>query len=523
MFRLPLKLILYLGYLVAVAVIAGTLVYRARRFEGTVIIERGRAEHWAVRPASKEGGLFAFANRGMPAEVIGFDNPRAVMTLLDGRDSYVPVELPFTLALKNVEVLQEGPMLDELEALHSGERFPLNATVGMTTDIPEGKLRVLAVEPWAGLVRDPRGTPLALAVVRKDGQDWQPPVFIAPERAARPLPGVLIKFRTYPNETAAREALPQKAPPARALRWGVHEDKRIHWFDGLTPGTGVTTAYGTEYTLLDADANGDRIRVERKHASGTVVETVAANGDSKDGLITFERHDNEIVILLHAWRDGAALAAPWVAGERQPEQLVNEGNTLSVKGPGNAMLELRLDQALLRAVPVPPLPDGPKALVLDTPAGVLRLREGMSGQVKETRLIYRRRREAPQVRYALRASFGKKQPAVEFTLDPGGKKRIEGWQVVHDQDNPEAARLAALRVRRIPISFGQYLAALLFFAGAAGLLVVRFGVRRPLPAEALPFEPDQGWTAVTDTPPPESPGDDEDNSVIAQTPPREEN
>lgn len=525
MFRFPLKLVMYLSYLVILLVVAGVITYRTRSFEGVIVIEKGRAEHWAVEPFSRGGGLFAFARRGTPGELIAFDNPRAVTTLLDKQASYVAVELPFRLVLKQVDILKEGPMREELELLYSGKRFQIDATPGATVDIPEGRLTVQSVEPWSGLLRDGRGTPMALAAIRKTGQDWQAPMFIAPEEDLRPLPDMLIQFRAYPNEQAARAAVPEKAPAPKTLRWGVHEDKRVHWFDGLAPGTGVTTTNGTEYTLLDANVSGrgrDYIRVEKKNATGTVVEQVAANEKSPDGSIEFECRDNGTVILLYAWRDGAALAVSWIAGVRQPEQILNEGDLLSLKGPGGAPLELRLDQVLLQALPVPSRPDGPKTLALDTPVGAMRLREGASRQIKETRLIYRRQREAPQVRYGLRASFGKDRPAQEFTLDPDGKQRIDTWRITQDLDNPKADRLAALRVRRIPITFGQYLAALLFFAGAAGMLMLRFGIRRPLPVESAPFDPGQGWTTVTDNPPQQDPEEnEEDKSVVGQLESRE--
>lgn len=512
MIRPPLRLALYLLYLTLVVAIGGALLYRLRSFEGLIVIERGKSEHWVVRPA-EEGGIFSFAQRSLPAELIQFDNPRAAVRMLGDSESFNALPLPFSLHLNKAEVLESPPKKDVLEVLHSGEHQFLDVHPGLTVDVPEGRVTVNSVEPWAGLVRDGRGTPMAAVALRSNDDPWPPPVFVRTDTNTHPRPGVMIQLRVHPNEAAAREAATAQEAPVRELRWGVREAGRIHWFDGLAPGTGVTTADGTEYTLVESAASESggpaQIRVEKKTADGAALIDVTANQNSPDDDILFERHDNKIVFLLHAWRDGAVLAVPWVDGKRQPERPLNEGETLEVKQADDSALGLRLDQAAMKAIPVPDMPDGVKALVLNVPDGVMRLREGMSRALKETRFIYRRQQQPPAVRYTITGDFGKDTPGDEFILKPGDRKRVDGWHFFHDQDNVGAATVAVLRVRRVPATPGEVVAVLLFIAGAAGLLIVRFGIIRPLPP--VPTEPEdmRTWTPVDETPPSDGPKEED--------------
>lgn len=485
MIRPPLRLVLYLCYLSAITFAGGYVLFQARSFEGVIVVEKNRSEHWAVQP-SKKGGLFALARPGMAPELIPFDNPRAAVKALAGGGTLNGFALPFSLHLKNVEVLDAPPRKDVLEVVYRGQHLFPEVAEGTVVEAPEGRIVIGPVEPWAGLVRDGRGVPMASVALRTgESATWRPPVFVRTDEDLHPLPDVLVGLRCFPDEATAKAAVTAEKALDVTVRWGVHEQGRIHWFEGLVPGTGVTTADGTEYTLTGTVVSGTgevtHITVENKLGPGTTEEKVPANRHVKDDVILFERHDNKVVILLHAWRDGAALAVPWISGERHAERLLKENDTIDLEQPDGTRLVLRLDQLMLKAIPVPEVQDGVKALVLDTPAGVVRLREGMSRSLKETRVIYRRQMQPPHVRYHFEAVSGKESPGKDFVLNPGKTARIGCWRFTHDQENIGAASVAVLRVNRIPFTAWEIMGMLCFFFGAAGLLVMRFGIRRPLP------------------------------------------
>ena len=497
MIRPPLRLVLYLCYLSAITFAGAYVFFQARSFEGIIVVEKNRSEHWAVQPSAK-GSLFAFARPGLVPELIPFDNPRAAVKGLGNAGTFTGFPLPFSLHLKDVEVLDAPPKKDVLEVLFQGRHHFTDVTAGATVEVPEGKIVIGPVEPWAGLIRDGRGGPMASIALRTH-QDptWRPPVFLRTDEDLHPLPGVLVRLRCFPDEAAAKAAVPGEQAVAVTTRWGVREQGRIHWFEGLAPGTGVTTGDGTEYTLMGvvgADPGAaTHIVVEKKLGQAVSEEQVEANRSRDESVILFERHDNSVVILLYAWRDGAALAAPWIDGRRQTERILKEDETLDLVDPAGARLSLRLDQLMMKAIPVPEVQDGVKALVLDTPSGVVRLREGMSRSLKETRVIYRRQAQPPLVRYTFEAVSGKTSAAETFILEPGRAARIAGWRFTHDQENIAAASAAVLRVNRVPFTAWEIMGLLCFFFGAAGLLIVRFGVRRPMPQ--LPADT-TGWHQV---------------------------
>ncbi len=480
-------------YIALFVLVLGLMVFRTHGFEGILVIEQGRAEHWVVRP-HKDGGLFSFAYRAVPAELIGLDNPRIALKILDGQESYDAEPLPFTLHLEKAEVLEERARKNILEVTLPEQRMVLDAEPGLSVEVPEGQITVASLEPWAGLIRHAAGLPMAAFAFQDTEHQWHPPVFANADESVHPLPGVMALLRRFPDEAAARAAFPGKTELDRELRWGIREAGRIHWFTSLAPGTGVTTSDGMEYTLVNSQTSSggetDYILVEKKNGADSTVEKVRANLAAKNDTILFERHVNDVIFLMHAWGDGRAWIAPYIFGKKQDETLLKDGESLTVGLHGEKKLCLRMDQVIMNAIPVPDFKDGVKALVLDTPDGVLRLREGMSRQIKASRVAYHRQPQAPLVRYTLRSVFGGDRPPLEFTLEPQGARRIGDWRFYHDQDNVHAATLAVLRARHAPGTAGLYVALLLFVVSTAGLLYTRFLARKKA---ALPTDEAEDW------------------------------
>ena len=500
MIRLLLKWIAALLYVLFIVFLVGLVVFRTHGFEGVLIVAQGRSEHWVARPHEKDS-LFSFAYRSLPAELIGFDNPRAVLNLLGKEESFDAEPLPFSLHLEKTEVLEKRTDTYILEVTYPGKQLRLEADIGLTVEIPEGVLKVQAQEPWAGLVRGSEGRPMAAIAFQDTEGNWHPQVFASADESLHPLPGVMALLRRFPDESAARSAFPEKNEFDREMRWGIREGGRIHWFNSLAPGTGLTRSDGVEFTLVDSIASrrGEttHLVVEKKTGAGSSREKIPANRPSEGQDILFERHDNDIVFLMHAWSDGRAWVAPYVSGKKQPETPLREGGSLDVRLDGQRKLCLRMDHVLLNAVPVPEFKDGVKALVLETPKGVLRLREGMSRPVQETRVAYRRQPQPPPVRYTLRAVFGGEEPPLEFTLQPQDKIRIGDWQFFHDRENVHAATIAVLSARHTPGTAALYGALILLGLSSAGMLFARFVMRKKAFRATQEPENLEGWERVS--------------------------
>lgn len=498
---------LYLGGLLFAG---GYVLQWAQSFEGIVVVGKGRTEQWATRPA-EGGGTFSTAHRNMPAEVIGFDNPRAAIRVLGTKDSYDAASLPFRLKLTDAVVLERRPEQQTLEVILPGKTTSAKVKSGQKLELAEGTVVMGNVEPWRGLFRDGRGEPLA-AISLKSGDDlWSPVVFVDAKSVLRPNPDVAVSLHWFPDETQARAPLPDNMPTTIQTRWGVNDAGRTHWFEALTPGTGVTASDGTEYTLLDVVAGDDEdappvsaIVVGKKTKDKKETLRVEANNASPDSEIVLNSWRDSTVVRFHAWRDGAAIAMIYNQGKHQETTLLNEGDELKVESDTQS-LHLRLDQIMSAAIPI--IGENSFALTLKTPDGELRLREGQSVQLKESRLRFRRMPQPPLMQYTFQTLATEKDKEVqEFSLSPGDSHRIGQWRFTNDIEHPDNETIAVLHAKRLPGTPTQYLGALLFLIGALGLTVFRFAGWHSTGHEdaATIFEEDK-WTAV--------PPEDNDNTT----------
>ncbi|MFA7692415.1 MAG: hypothetical protein GX117_08645 [Candidatus Hydrogenedentes bacterium] len=483
--RLPLKLVVYLCYQTAVLAVFAFVLYQLRSFDGVIVVEKGRGERRAVQPVQNENSSFAFLNKALPAELLHFDNPKAVFTVLDRQKAYQTTELPFILSLKESRILEEGSFKNELTVEASNERSTYRVEAGDTLNTPEGMLSVGGIEPWSGLVKTAHGTPMAVLTLNDSDAASYAPLFLSPETDLRPEPGLLLRLYLVSNEAEARAAVPKEPPPAPHFRWAVHEDTRSHWFDTVTPGTGLTTGNGTEYTLLAAEDTEEgrepRIHIEKRSGDRRDLIVVDANSFSPDGDLEFQYFNDTSLVLLYAWHDGAVWAATWVNGEKLGEAQVFEGGTIALAPGDSPPRFLKLEQMLLTALPLQASPQGPQALVLNTSSGTVRLRQGSNTTLGTTRFFFHRIEEAPKLQYTLRASFGKRREAQEFSVEPGSHARVDSWLIIHDQPKSGGAAIAALGVRRIVFSLRDYLTAFILYVAMTVILILRFGVLRKKP------------------------------------------
>ena len=486
-------------YLGVIFLVVGVLFVRFQAFEGVVVVEHGRTERWAVQPAAS--GRFSFtAHRNMPVEVIGFDNARAVMRVLGATEPFDAAPLPYRLHLTDVDVLERPPDGHMLEIHAPDQMRAVEAIPGTVVEIPEGQLKVGARQRWTGLLRDGRGTPMAAITAQVGEEQWTPAIFVSTEAVMRPWRGLAIALHFFDAEAAARAAFPEHMPELPVARWGVVEEERVHWFDGLVPGTGVTTTDGTEYMLLELDEGegSETITVGRRDASGARRIMVKANSASDDGDVRFELWRDDVIVLLHAWRDGAALGRSYTPEEGAVGEVVllAEGDVLDISDT-LAPVRIRLEQLMRGAIAVTGEESGIMALTVETPNGMRRLREGESVQIEETRIRYRRKPQPPIVRYHLRALYEKDGEVVAFALEPGACRRVGLWRFCNDQPHAAGDAIALLTARRVAGTPSRLIGALLFVLGALGVCVLRFADWR---GDEAVFDGDApSWTHIDRT------------------------
>ncbi len=489
---------LYLGVLLFAG---GYVLQWAQSFEGILVVEKGRTEQWTVRTSDEEGGLFS-AQRNMPVDVIGFDNPRAVTRVLGAKGQLDAAVLPFRLKLEDVKVLGQHPDKETLEVIRAGKTTKATVKPGQSISLPEGQITMIGIEPWRGLIRDGSGEPMAAVSLKSGNDPWSPVLFVNTKSVIRPLTGLALSLHWFPEEDTARAPVSEHQASVRQTRWGIHDTGRTHWFEALTPGTGITTSDGTEYTLMEVEENTDPAlppvaaivlkKISGGNASRLRIEANAATPDSEAVL---ESYNDRIVICLHAWRDGAVVVHQVNEGKPTEVRLLNEGEPIEIQGT-TPPLQIRLEQVMRTAIPVSD--EDVRMLILQTAGDEVHIREGQSVQLKESRLRFRRIPQPPTVQYTLQALHkGKEKGNQEFILEPGASKRIGQWRFTNDVQHTDNTTIAVLHTKRLPGTPTQYFGLALFLIGALGLIIFRFAGWHSYGHEdaATIFEEDK-WTPV---------------------------
>lgn len=473
----------YLGLLFSGA---AWLANRHLAFDGLVAVAVGGRESLAVRPAGEGAGGTLSPHRGLSPDLLPFDNPAAARRLFPSSGRFDAEGLGFALSLRRAEVMERLPDLEVIEARAAGtEPVETPAKPGQSVAAPGGPATVLEVGPWAGIIPEPGGRPLA-ALSWRSAPDapWTQGVFLEQDRWTFLKPEAAFHLRWAADEAAAEAALPEMPPGLDAARWGVRDVRRVHWFQSFEPGTACTVSDGAEYVLLRRPEDGDPapvLRVGIRKGEEKRVLEVAANTAGTDDPVLFEYPGAlPARVLVRPWREGSAWVAAWRGNGRIAPARMKEGDVLDLGG-GAA---LRFDGAAPAAVPIGTTGNPVQAALVRTHAGaLLRLREGLLLRDEGVSWRYRRLPQPPRMRYTLA------RDGAEHVLEPDGTVTLGPWTFAQTDDNLAAEKTALLRARRSwggPI--GQVAVALLVI-GALGWAVR--STRRPRKADLPPFFPQQ--------------------------------
>jgi hypothetical protein len=499
-YRVILRVFTGLVYLGILGVVVGAVLGRITAFEGRVVVALRRTESLALRPNA--GGMSLALTRNMPLDVLPLDNPRAVRTLLDGKKAYDAAPLGLRLRLDEVSVLAPASERDVIEVTPAkGGTIISDARPGVALPLETGACTVSAVEPWAGLVRDPSGRRMAaFSFQRGESGDWVQGLFAEAGQWTILPPEMALRLDWVDSEDAARTGLPGTRPGLDAARWSVANKGRVHWFDTFTPGTGETLADGTEYVLLAVNTNPGKLPSItvgiRKAGAARRVEVPANAAEALDGLRFEYPGAMPLLVIARAWRDGAAWLVSFGQGGNVGPVRMDEGGEWDAM-PG---LRFRMDQTMQQGLPVG-LRGAPvwMAAVSTGTGELLRLREGLAVRQGGASFRYRRLPQPPQVRYAFQALSLSGKPFESFSLGPGEKHRVREWLLTQSDDNLNADQSAVLIARRLPLSRYGVIGLLLIGAGGVGWVLTQLRLR---PRNAEP-----PWTDLKPAhdPPPDAP------------------
>lgn len=441
-----------LGLLVAAA---GEAYTRLQFFSGELCIALERSERTVVRPATNgrlplelDGGRLRI-QRSVGAGTIAFEDPETLARILDGSAGYDAVQLPFPVRLKRIEVLEDHDPQQTLEVSSPDSKETFDLVVGRTVDIEGQPFEVAAIRKWAGLLRDRRGLPMAVLSLHRPGGPWTEAVFLDAAKWRRVEPGIGIRLFWLDSEALAREAVAQGLPDIKSARWGAVDGPAINWFQSFAPGVGATLSDGTTVTLLQIDedhptsaGNQPAIHVEIEKGNEKQALWVTANAQDADALVQFEFPSKlETVILLYAYRDGVALASVYHSGQLRGTTTLNAGVPWL---PDGSPYELRLDQTLATALPVPRKDSTVYEAVLRSGGRELRLRQGEAIRCGDALLQFVRTAEPPVVRYEL-AVGGR-----ALSIGPEEAARFGDWVFSQGGPSREPLRTGVLRVEHVP-------------------------------------------------------------------------
>jgi hypothetical protein len=495
------RLILYLAYLCALFAFAAGVYARIQRFDGMVLVVKGSAEGIAVCPARDSFSLAA-GERNLPAEIIHFDNPQPFRRFLGDQEMFDAVRMPFRLQLDAIDVLEERPPREIIEVLGKHPVVSCEARAGVQIPVEGPALQVKEIRPWVGLLRNPQGRPMTALSIRKAGSEsWTGPIFLDAGSWRFVEPGIALRLGWFRSEAEARKSLPQNLDALQGARWGVVDGKKFHGFQSFSPGTGVTLDDGTEVTLLkhDPEHPGEHgpapaILVELKRTEG--VENLWAPVNTHEPNATIRYVDParaNTVVTANAWRDGTALLAAFQDRLAFGNRLLAEGEVWRpmIENPGGAGFpyEIRLDQAMAAALPILPGGDPVWEALVTAPGEEIRLREGEAVTWKDLRLRYRRMPTPPRVRQHFTVTPRSGGKPWTFDLGPGKSRRVGDWRFSQIPEHVDAAHSALLRAERTLGGKARLAGAILFIAGAFGLVLLRF--RRASTAATESTDPDE--------------------------------
>ncbi len=460
------RLLLSSLYLGALFMVAGWAFHYLQYFSGSVFLLPGASESLAFSPAGKAFRPGA-AQRSVAPDLLLFDNPRSVQALRSDQ-LYDGLILPFALRLEKVEIVREYPPWDVLRIEEPRKTSRQSIKVGEQIDLGGESLEILEVGPWAGLVRDPRGAPMAAIELPGDSPSEPRVVFLESSATTIVRPDLALCFQWHGSEAEARQAFVASLDAIPGARWGVREDNAIQWFENLVPGSGMVLRDGTQISIGRVERSEGRITLEIQRSVGRELMTVRANAaGAEDKYIYEDPAATGRILYLHAWRENRAVGRLLQRGA--PVQEFEMTADTSSGAP------VTLKQVMAQALAVPG--DTVRAARVRLGEETVVLREGSSETLGDFRMLYQIEAVPPDARYRISALDPQGAVQQEISLEGDEAVRIGAWVLSLSRENPFAPHGVALTAERRPGGWGQTIGLSLFVLGSFGLVIARFAPR----------------------------------------------
>jgi hypothetical protein len=361
---------------VYLGVVLGTgakLYMELQHFDGQLYLERGIAERLAVAP-HHSGASIVLNQRNTPADLLLFDNGRTA-DILEAGGTFDGAIMPWGLRYDGLETIQQFPDKHQIALQDMDGQRTIPISSGELIDTEARSYRVEEIRPWEGLLRHPRGRPLASVVLTDEPNSQGTLRFLPSDRWNMFGGNTAIQFRWHGSESGAIVAASgNRADLEGEARWGVRDGQAIQWIQSMLPGSGIVRQDGSRVSFLHRSPDQDSIAVEIE-LNGTSRNVIAiANAFHEEQQVYYEapalaRH----VIVVHGWEDNRAIVQSFVSAGDSATQRLECGETWAE--PHGQFI--RLEQLLSSSVPVTPPTEKIYAATIRDNGTLHTLREGL--------------------------------------------------------------------------------------------------------------------------------------------------
>jgi len=403
-------------------------------FAGEVLLPLTGKADIAIAPHG-ENPLEPFAQthtvytNATPAELRGRITMQAE-ALLEGQGRYDAAVLPFALEVEEAHVLDQGVVNTTLtiDGPEGKRTKPIDADD--TISIGDTEFTVVGMRPWSGIFPRDHGRPMAAIAVGVGDSPWIEGIVAQAGSWEMFEPAGAVRLEWVDSESAARAHANDTARNA-APRWGVREGDRMHWFEGTTPGMGVTLNDGTQVTLAEVTERGEdrapAITVTIVSGESKREVTIPANNESAMGMVRFEYPSARAFVLrLYGWTQDTVYAVAMRDGEKADETVLERGQVWGVAGGDE---RIRLDGALPAAVEVPENAATAYEIVLASEDRELRLRHGERFRMGNSFMEFKRIPEPGLTELLLVAHHADSSQVTTFRLAPNQDRKILSWRL----------------------------------------------------------------------------------------------
>ena len=465
--------LLYLGILLFVS---GRIVHQMGKFTGYIVLKPGQTERWVLRESTTEG-MLATALRNMPMEIVGLNHFQTAAQFFDRSKHFDAVQLPFYLSLEK-ELSREKIKEKYVLTLRRGESSLEKAVrPGQKIDIYDSLIDIVAVQPWSGLVRDERGTPHMVMQVEDTENAAINKLFFENASFFRPGKDFSVEWHWVQSEEEAEHKLQELQHYAG--KWGIREAERVHWFETLTPGDGLITSDGTEYTLLgyETSENSSALTVSIEIKDKDTRKILQYPGSDTVGgtsvLLDPGKQKNHIICI--SWQENSTLCTFFKDGIPEVSRLVQEEEWLDLPVSENHFLRCTLLQVLEKSFVVTAEESTLKALCLQVDGTPLALREGESCAAGDLLLSFSREKILPVPKFLFTTELYNSQSKDSFTLTGSRKIRINNWKLsIAPQFINNGTMPVIIKAERMLGTPSQLVGLTICLLGIIGLTVFRF-------------------------------------------------